>query len=489
MAQTFRHTQIRKLLIRFLLLAVAASGLLFSLKTWSIVRKPVIPQAPALTVNDVTQLNPIQVAEILTPTTTAEIAEAVRQHAGPISIGGARHSMGGQTATPGALFLDMRQFNRMLDFSPAEKTITVQPGAQWRQIQERIDAANLSVKIMQSYANFTVGGSLSVNAHGRYVGLGPIILSVKSLQVVLADGSVVAASPTNNSDIFYGVIGGYGGLGVIVQATLDLTDNVKIKRHAQVMPVTDYRRFFFDQVRGDQNAIFHNGDLYPPDFETVNAITYSVTDEPLTTNERLIQPRSYTVERFGFWVVSEWPLGKTFRRRVYDPMRQDDQDVTWRNYEASRDTAELEPASREKDTYALEEYFVPVERFDEFVPRMREIFKRHQVNVINVSIRQAKQDPGSLLAWARTEVFAFVVYYKQGTTAADKEQVGIWTRELIDAALDLGGSYYLPYQLHATEQQFMRAYPRAPEYVALKRKLDPTNKFRSEFLDKYLYPR
>jgi hypothetical protein len=40
----------------------------------------------------------------------------------------------------------------------------VQAGTRWRQIQKHIDAANLSVEIMQSYANFTVDGSLSVNA-------------------------------------------------------------------------------------------------------------------------------------------------------------------------------------------------------------------------------------------------------------------------------------------------------------------------------------
>src|SRR6202040_1992136 len=108
------------------------------------------------------------------------------------------------------------------DFSPQQKTITVQAGTRWRQIQERIDSADLSVKIMQTYANFTVGGSLSVNAHGRYVGLGPLIRSVKSLQVVLADGSVWEASPMHNTDLFYGVIGGYGGLGVITEVTLDL---------------------------------------------------------------------------------------------------------------------------------------------------------------------------------------------------------------------------------------------------------------------------
>ena len=57
---------------------------------------------------------------------------------------------------------------------------------------------------------------------------------------------------------------------------------------------------------------------------------------------------------------------------------------------------------------------------------------------------------------------------------------------MIDASLDCGGSYYLPYQLHATEEQFHRAYPRASEFLALKQRLDPTNKFRNELIDKYL---
>ncbi len=185
------------------------------LVVWSVIRAPIERQTSPLLINDVTQLNPIVVSMVLTPTTTEEIVEAVKRHGGPISVGGARHSMGGQIATKGALHIDMRRFDKILSFSPAEKSITVQAGTRWRQIQERIDAANLSVAIMQTYANFTVGGSLSVNVHGRYVGRGPIILSVRSLKVILADGALVEASPAQNPDIFNAVVGGYGGLGII----------------------------------------------------------------------------------------------------------------------------------------------------------------------------------------------------------------------------------------------------------------------------------
>src|SRR3989442_774209 len=81
------------------------------LTVWPVIRAPVEPPASLLVVNDVSQLNPIKVSGIIAPKATGEIADAVMSHAGPISIGGARHSMGGQIATDGALHIDMRQLN------------------------------------------------------------------------------------------------------------------------------------------------------------------------------------------------------------------------------------------------------------------------------------------------------------------------------------------------------------------------------------------
>jgi hypothetical protein len=82
-------------------------------------------------------------------------------------------------------------------------------------------------------------------------------------------------------------------------------------------------------------------------------------------------------------------------------------------------------------------------------------------------------------------VFCFVLYYKQGTSPSEQLEVGVWTRKLIDAAISEGGSYYLPYQLHASTKQFEHCYNRIGDFIQLKKKLDPTNKFRNKFWDKY----
>jgi len=77
--------------------------------------------------------------------------------------------MGGQTSFTDSMHLDLSQFNQILNFDRENKLITVQTGISWRKVIEFIDQYDLSVMVMQSYADFTVGGSLSVNAHGRYI--------------------------------------------------------------------------------------------------------------------------------------------------------------------------------------------------------------------------------------------------------------------------------------------------------------------------------
>ena len=439
-------------------------------------------------INDVTQLNPIPVDRVVTPTTIEQIVAEVRAHPGPISIGGGRFSMGGQTATEGALQIDMRQFDKVLALDTAKKEITVQAGITWRKIQQAIDPHNLSLLVMQSYANFTVGGALSVNAHGRYIGLGPAVLSVKSIRLVLANGDVVTASPDQNQELFYGAIGGYGALGVIAEATLKLADNVKLERLSFMMPITAYRDFFDKQVRGKKGVIFHNADIYPDSFDAVRAISYVETDKPPTVADRLIPQSDYRLQHFLHIVNSEWPGGKMLRRHIADPLANRGEKVVWRNYEAGYDVRELEPDSREKSTYVLQEFFIPVQNLDAFAARMAEILRHNRVNTINVSIRHANPDPGTLMAWAREEVFAFVLYYKQATSPKARRAVARWTRELIDAAIANQGTYYLPYQIWATKEQFHQAYPRANDFFALKGKVDPANKFRNKLWDAYYRP-
>jgi FAD/FMN-containing dehydrogenase len=244
------------------------------------------PTAPG-TVNDITQLNPIRVSRVAEPRSVEEVASLIGDHRGPISIGGGRFSQGGQTACDGALFIDMRTLNRILSIDAVQRTITVESGATWRQIQEAVDPLGLSPAVMQSFCNFTVGGSLSVNCHGDYVGLGPVIESVRSIRIVTADGAVRIASRAENSDLFRAAIGGYGGVGVIVEATLDLAENTKLERLTHRMRVDEYVDWHRVNVLAREDVVLHHAVIYPDAYANIAAEVATRTDKPLTIADRL----------------------------------------------------------------------------------------------------------------------------------------------------------------------------------------------------------
>jgi len=437
-------------------------------------------------INDVTTINPIQVNKEIQPKTTEEIVRAILTTTGTISVGGGRFSMGGQIGFENSLHIDMRHFNKVVSLDETKKQVTVQTGITWRELQNKIDKHDLSVKIMQTYANFTVGGSISVNCHGRYIGHGPIISSVMEIKLITASGDLVIANRTENQEVFNAAIGGYGGIGVITEATLQLEDNVKVERQVNLVDISDYNKFFNNNIGNDTTVIFQNGDLYPPKYDLVNNVSWKQTDKPLTDTVRV------TPEGVNYWLesklveITSWGgFGKWVRRKIIDPSIYRNDKIVWRNREASYDVAELEPKSRSKYTYVLQEYFIPVNNIMSFIPKMRSIYDKYDVNVLNVSLRHAYPDKESFLSWADEEVFAFVIYYKQGTDAALKEIVKQWTIEMTDAILSENGKWYLPYQPHATIKQFNQAYSNSKKYFKIKNRLDSLHRFNNKLLDKY----
>jgi len=444
--------------------------------------------ANSVSVDNVTGLYSVEVARVATPRSTREVSRQVSAWDGKVAVGGGRYSMGGQVAVRGGLHLDMRQMNGLVWLREAEAAVRVQAGMRWRDLQDHIDPLGLAVKTMQSYSNFTVGGSVSVNAHGRYVGHGPVGNSVRALQLVLADGSVVEASRTANADLFRAALGGYGAVGVITEVELDLAKNVRIERHVEEVALADYVRHFQQKVLADSRAILHNADLLPPEFNAPVCVSWLRADPhaPLTEPRALV-PRGqrYGLEQNAIWAFTELPGGDSLRKSVH-PLLTGKPVTKWLNHEASLDAAALEPRTRAMSTYVLQEYFVPQRHFQAFAREMAQVLRTRRVEALNVSIRHSPADHDSLMAWAHEDVFSFVLYYKQRTWRAAQEEVGRWTRELIDIVLRHEGRYYLPYQLHATQAQFEAAYPQAAQLRRVKRQYDPAGKFSNELWRRYL---
>ena len=148
-------------------------------------------------------------------------------------------------------------------------------------------------------------------------------------------------------------------------------------------------------------------------------MTWRVSDQALTDKRRLTpQGQRYWLQEGAIRAWTELPGGPLLRKKVADPLRFARAAVLWRNREASLDVASLGRIADDGHSFVLQEYFVPVAKLERFVAAMAAILDTHQVAALNVSIRHSPADAGTVLAWARQEVFSLVLYYRQGKDEA-----------------------------------------------------------------------
>jgi hypothetical protein len=204
------------------------------------------------TINDVSCLDRTPVYGIVRITRADDLRNALllaREKGLKVSMAGVRHSMGGQTFYKNNLVLDMRRFDK-IELHKARKTITVQSGATWHDIQEFLHP-RFAVKSMQSTDIFTVGGSISVNAHGMDHLAGSVGSSIRSMRVMLADGTIVKVSREENAELFNLVVGGYGLFGIIVDVELDIVENDVYQTERQVVSYKDFPAIFEKEILPD----------------------------------------------------------------------------------------------------------------------------------------------------------------------------------------------------------------------------------------------
>lgn len=451
-------------------------------------------------VDDVSRLNPVQVAVVCRPATEAQIVAAVaygRAAGLRVSIAGARHSQGGHTSSPGGLVLELEEHRGVsLDGDVA----TVRSGTTWAQVQEVANRAGLAVRVQQSSNIFTVGGSLSVNCHGRDKDFGPIASTVRSLRVLLADGRIVTATPdatpegTPDSEagaLFAAVLGGYGLVGVILDAELQLRPNVEVRKTVVIHDVGAYVARL-DAVVADPTIQLHYGrlNLDERDAEGFLREMYSVeyrSTGRVLAGTPLRQEESASLNGLGM-ELGEWSsLAKAARWKTI----QSRIDVP-----GSTELMSLNDAMRPPVAFLfarwgtttvniLQEYFVPPSGFEAFVDQLRTQTHAHGVDLQNITTRWVAGGDRALLTYAPEPRIAVVLYVNLPLTERGIATGQAWTRALVDASLAQGGSYYLAYQRWPTREQVLRAYPAWAAFGEARARFDPDGLFHSQFWAAY----
>lgn len=413
-----------------------------------------------------------------------------------VSVAAVRHSMGGHAFDDHALVLDMLAFNGIA-VNEAERTVTVEPGATWHDIQNVLHP-RFAVKAMQSTDIFSVGGSISVNAHGMDHHAGALAGSLRTMRVMLPSGEVLTCSREENAELFWHVLGGYGLFGVIVSATLEIVPNAVYRTSRAVIRSEDFPGYFERELAGEGGPGLFYGHLSTAPgnlLEEMIVYRYDVVAEraPLDM-PRLGAPGAVKVKRF---IMNLAKHGALFQRLKWyaekhlepefenctvartDALGEGEACLVSRN-DPMHDSVPYLFNDLAADTDILHEYFVPRAAYNAFIADARAVLAGQSLPVLNASVRVVHAEDIAL-SYAREPAFSLVLYINQPADGTGNAAMRSLTRALIDLTLRHGGRFFLPYQLHYTGAQLLASYPELPRFLASKRAYDPGELFSSTF--------
>jgi FAD/FMN-containing dehydrogenase len=453
---------------------------------------PAVVPGP-LEVDDQSRLNRTLVSRNIRLTDSDDLSDrvaialaAARAAGSPVCVAGARHCMGGQSLPP-ERGVAAELAAPAVQVDAVKKTCVVQAGTRWRDVLVALDPHGLSPTVTQSNNDFSLGGTVSVNAHGWATPHGPVGDTVTRFRLMLADGSIVECSPERNADLFGLCIGGYGLFGVLLDIELETADNVWLERTQTRIPAQEFASQFTAAVRTPGVNMAY-GRLSP--------VRDGFLDEALLVTHRPASDPPSPLPALGSAGGADLIGRRLFRSQTGSDAGKR---LRWWG-ETNLVPGQLKPATRNSlmnvsvRTFAgsdpevtdiLHEYFVPPAALDGFLQDCRRIIPASRQDLLNITLRWLEADRRSVLAFAPEPRIALVMLFSQALTPAAETDMRALTVQLIDAVLAAGGSFYLPYRLHARPDQLMRAYPRLPEFVAAKRRLDPELRFQNQMWDRW----
>jgi hypothetical protein len=133
----------------------------------------------------------------------------------------------------------------------------------------------------------------------------------------------------------------------------------------------------------------------------------------------------------------------------------------------------------------ITELYVPRERLPAFLDDASTALRSREASVIYGTVRLIERDDVTFLPWASDRwactIFNLHVDHDAAGIARARESF----RDLIDAAIAHGGTYFLTYHRYARYDQVLACYPQMAEFLRRKRLHDPEERFQSDWYRHY----
>jgi FAD/FMN-containing dehydrogenase len=289
---------------------------------------------------------------------TGDVIAAVnfgRQTGLEVAVRGGGHSGAGLCLVDGGLTIDLSPM-RWVHVDPEARTAQVGGGSRIGDLDHAAHAFGLGVPA-GIFSLTGVGGLTLGGGHGHLTRkYGLTIDSLQAVDMVLADGSFVKASESENEDLFWAVRGGGGNFGIATSFTFRLHPVHTVGVGLSVWPVKQtsevlrWYREFLPQAPEDLNGFFAvlvvpPGPPFPEEIhnQKVCAVVWCYTGDLDNLEEALAPVRQPGEPAFHFAAPMPYPMLQS----MFDPLIPPGLQWYWRGDFFDRITDEAIEVHRE----------------------------------------------------------------------------------------------------------------------------------------------
>ena len=402
-------------------------------------------------------------------TDVADVIAAVRMARSSglkLSIRGGGHNAGGLSICDDGIVADLSPMN-YVRVDPVSRTVLVGGGAKWGDVDHATHAFGLAVPsgVISStgVAGLTLGGGLG-HLTRKY---GLTIDNLLSVDLVLADGSFVVASPDENADLFWAVRGGGGNFGVVTSFVFEahpvhtVCAGPMLWNLEHAADIMKWYREFITQAPEEMSGFFAMlgvppGPPFPPELHLRNmcGIVWCYQGSMDQVNTILGPLRSYRPPAFEFLAPMPFPMLQGMFDPIYPPGLQ------W--YWKADFFKELSDAAIEKHL-----------EHGSALPTWQSTMHLYPVN------GRASRVGQSETAYSHRDAVWSEVIVGVDPDPANCQKIIAWARDYYDALHPFGaGGAYLNFMMEEGEERIRATYRgNYARLETIKTKYDPENFF------------
>ena len=385
---------------------------------------------------------------------------------------GSGHSFTGIGLTDGVL-VQLDRLDRLLEADPVTGRVAVQGGMPLHRLNKVLAARGLGLTNMGDVDAQTVTGAISTGTHGTGRDSGALATQVISLELVLADGTVLTCNRDENAEILAAARVSLGALGIVTSVTLQTEPAFLLTADERPMPLLDVVDAFEEHVAANEHFELYwfphtdialtkrnNRSAGPP--QPLSRLRTLIEDEVLSNGVfeatcRLGRARPSVIPRLNRVVA------RALTARTYT------------------DAAPRVFTSTRRVRFCEMEYAVPRVALPGLLRELRTLPERHGQQIsFPVEVRVAPADDIPLSTASGRDTAYVAVHVYRGTDHAPYF-------DAVEALMGAAGGRPHWGKLHSlTADDLRERYPRFEEFVALRDQLDPERRFGNAYLERVL---